>query len=266
MDRERALKRADLLASWELNDDPREWSELSESEQEEQGWEGQALSEPSTHSLLFTLAHIGLLAANPGFDLGQAHKKFFDSWIRQTSGKASTALPDQVNSIKWYYGAKCDRAKLNERIRHLETFTKQYMPWFCDVPTDELGFYPAFAQLAHPAHCNFSKVQRFSYIAEGKTTRMYTDVIPFDECRYVYDWLSTPNLFTNDWAQLSSQMVFRMALDGIAKSAHFKHHDFLFGCHVIGNDPDEFPVGELAPREDFSPTEFSIYTRSSPGE
>lgn len=266
MDRERALKRADLLASWQLNDDPRDWSELSESEQEEQGLKGQALSEPSTHSLLFTLAHIGLLAANPGLDLGQVYKKFFDSWVRQTSGKASTALPDQVNSIKWYYGAKCDSTQLNERIRHLAAFTKQYMPWFCDVPTDELGFYPAFAQLAHPAHCNFSKVQRFSYIAEGKSTRMYTDVIPLDECRYVYDWLSTPNLFTNDWTQLSSQMVFRMALDGIAKSAHFKHDDFLFGCHVIGIDSDEFPVGELAPREDFSPTEFSIYTRSCAGQ
>ncbi|WP_155634133.1 hypothetical protein [Burkholderia territorii] len=69
----------------------------------------------------------------------------------------------------------------------------------------------------------------------------------------MYDWLSTPNLFTNDWAELSSQMVFRMALDGISKSKQYFQDDFLFGCHVIGIDPYKFPTGELSPRQDLSP-------------
>lgn len=252
-DRDAALRRADLLTSWGFNEDERDWDELSESERDDSGWQGQAISEPTSHSLLFTLAHIGLLAKNPRIDLGESYAKFFKSWVTQLSGMKDAMVLERVNALKWFYGLKSHGSRLNESIRNLEEFTRNSMPWFCDVPTDALGFYPAFAQLSHPSHCHFSRVQRYTYIAEGKRTRMYTDVIPFDECRYVYDWLSTPNLFTNDWRELSSQMVFRMALDGIAKSKHYFQDDFLYGCHVVGIDPHQFPTGKLSPRQDLSP-------------
>ena len=82
---------------------------------------------------------------------------------------------------------------------------------------------------------------------------MYTDVIPFDECRYVHDWLSTPNLFTKDWTDVSSQLVFRMALDAIAKSQLRYMDDFLYGCNVVGIDDACFQHGELQMRMDLSP-------------
>jgi hypothetical protein len=248
-----AMKRADLLASPKPGLDDIAWEDMTEEQKDELGVRGLALNEPVSESLLFTLAFAGLLHKHPDLLPDEGHKGFFSSWAQELSGDKNMLAQQAVDAIKWFYGAKSDATGLSKTIRDIDAFAHKAMPNFCDAATNALGFYPAFAQLAHPAHCNFSSVKRYSYVAEGKSTRMYTDVIPFDECRYVYDWLSTPNLFTKDWLDVSSQLVFRMALDAIAKSQHHYVHDFLYGCNVVGIDYDCFPPGELHKREDLSP-------------
>lgn len=252
-DTKSAIKRADLMTSWEQNHPDLEWDKMTETQKDELGIEGLALSEPTSESLLFTLAYVGLLKNKPDILLDPSHKGFFDSWAQEISGDKNLTTKQTIEAIKWFYGAKSDPKGLSQTIRDIDIFSQNSMPNFCDMATDALGFYPAFAQLAHPAHCNFSRVKRYSYVAEGKSTRMYTDVIPFDECRYVHDWLSTPNLFTKDWTDVSSQLVFRMALDAIAKSQLRYMDDFLYGCNVVGIDDACFQHGELQMRMDLSP-------------
>ena len=76
---------------------------------------------------------------------------------------------------------------------------------------------------------------------------MFMDVMVFDECRYVYDWMSGVHMLTDDWRDLSQQLTFRFALDAIAKDNRWYGDDFLFGCHVVGIDND-FDASELSPR------------------
>jgi hypothetical protein len=127
------------------------------------------------------------------------------------------------------------------------------MPMLCDVPTTEIGFYPVFAQLAYPAHPNVRECKRFRYVAESKVTAMFMDVIAFDECRYVHDWISALHLTPEDWEDLSTQLTFRFALDGIAREKRWMGDDFLYGCHVVG-ESKEFPMSDLEPRLDLSPS------------
>lgn len=95
------------------------------------------------------------------------------------------------------------------------------------------------------------EVRRYRYTA--KTMEMFLDVLPFDECRYVYDWQSVFSLMPGDWANRSDQLIFRFAIDAIAKSARWYQSDFLHGCHSIGIDHDGFPAAELNRRRNLSP-------------
>lgn len=125
------------------------------------------------------------------------------------------------------------------------------MAFLCDVPNFDIGFFPAIAQLAHPSHCNVREVRRYRYTA--KTMEMFLDVLPFDECRYVYDWQSVFSLMPGDWADPSDQLIFRFAIDAIAKSSRWYQNDFLHGCHSIGTDYNGFPAAELKRRRALSP-------------
>ena len=71
-------------------------------------------------------------------------------------------------------------------IYDLATNTKIFYQ-FLDRPFG--GMYLDFIinQLAYPMHAKTSEIRRYQYRA--KETEMFTDVIPLDECRYIYDWL-----------------------------------------------------------------------------
>ena len=103
-----------------------------------------------------------------------------------------------------------------------------------------------------PAHPNVRETRRFRYVAESKVRPMFMDVTAFDESRYVYDWISALHLTPVDWNDLSAQLTFRFALDGIAKEKRLLGSDFLYGCHVVGVSA-EFPASDLILREDLSP-------------
>jgi hypothetical protein len=107
------------------------------------------------------------------------------------------------------------------------------MPIFCDVPTETLAFYPILAQYMLPYIDNTTLTRCLSYIAQGKKTRMFLDIIPFDNCRYNFDWLPTPHLVGGSFAFLSQQLVYRYALDALAKSCMRYNGEYLSGAHVV---------------------------------
>lgn len=214
--------------------------------------DGDAISEPSFYSLLFTAASCGLLPVGADFaPVPSGVQKFCQRWANQLVGKPVEDLV-AVDALCCFYALRDDEGLWAPALKRLAAFEySKKMPFLCDVPTSEMAFYPTFAQISHPAHNNVAETRRYRYVAEGKQTAMHLDVLPFDECRYVYDWLSTSPLIAGDWLDISRQLVFRAALDAIAKNKRWYQDDFLYGCHVVGTNSDfDAPMYEL--RKDVS--------------
>ncbi len=215
--------------------------------------DGDAIVDSSLFSLVWTLAALGFYEIDENFEAPPASVKMFArAWKNQLCGSPAGAVAIE-DLIAAFYAWRHDKSLWSPAMKAIGSFPYQKeMPFLCDVPSDELGFYPAFAQLAYPAHPNIREARRWRYVAEGKTTPMFLDVIAFDECRYVYDWLSAMHLVTNDWLDRSAQLTFRFALDAIVKERRWFGDDFLYGCHAVG-EGDTFPTSELSQRIDLSP-------------
>lgn len=208
---------------------------------------GEALECSYLHSILYTLALCNLAPSrarsktNPGF-------KFYDRWASQLTG--STEKKSAIDAISVFYALRHDDAHWPESLKDLKRFDyDRKMPFLCDVATDELSFYPPFAQVSYPAHNKVSETKRYQYVAEGKTTSMFLDVLPFDECRYIYDWLSTAPLISEDWSDTSRQLVFRFALDAIVKNKYYYQDDYFYGCNVVSTDGSNFEPPQYEKRK-----------------
>ena len=125
-------------------------------------------------------------------------------------------------------------------------------PDFDRAANPELAFLPLVYQISRPMHYNVEQTRRYSYIAEGKKTRMFTDVIPFDACRYIYDWLPPVDLAVDAFDSIDQQLIFRFALDGLVKHSIRYNNDYLFGVHAVGANYDGFNEKLLVPREQIS--------------
>jgi hypothetical protein len=224
-------------------------------------WEtdGDAICDPNFFSLIWTLAACGRYAGATEF---AAVRKGAESLIRTwRGGLVGKVEQNELEAegrkledlVALFYAWRHDKSLWTPAMKRIGDFPYQDdMPMLCDVPTSEIGFYPVFAQLAYPAHPNVRECKRLRYVAEGKVTSMFMDVIAFDECRYVHDWISALHLTPEDWEDLSSQLTFRFALDGIAREKRWMGDDFLYGCHAVG-ESDVFPMSDLEPRLDLSP-------------
>ncbi len=208
---------------------------------------GEALECPSLYSILYTLALCNLAPSdsrskkNPGF-------KFYDRWASQLTG--STEKHSAIDALSIFYALRHDNAHWPKTMEDLAKFDyERKMPFLCDVPTNELSFYPSFAQISYPAHNKVSETKRYQYIAEGKTTSMFLDVLPFDECRYIYDWLSTAPLISEDWNDTSRQLIFRFALDAIVKNKFYYQDDYLYGCNVVSTEGSYFEPPQYEKRQ-----------------
>lgn len=227
-----------------------------------QDWEpdGDAIRHPEFYSLMWTLAACRRYEGATEFAaVRQGAESLVRTWRGGLLGKVDqkelqAGGKKLEDLIALFYAWSHDQSLWTPAMRRIGDFPyREYMPMLCDAPTTAIGFYPVFAQLAYPAHPNVRECKRFRYIAEGKVTSMFMDVIAFDECRYVHDWISALHLTPEDWEDLSTQLTFRFALDGIAREKRWMGDDFLYGCHVV-DEPDEFPVSDLEPRLDVSPS------------
>jgi hypothetical protein len=218
--------------------------------------DGDAIVDSDLFSLMWTLAACALYPVDINFEPPPAGaKKLIGDWHNALVGKLPVRhIRELKDLVALYYAWRHDQSLWSEAMQRIGRFPyRERMPFLCDVPTSEIGFYPAFAQLAYPAHPNVRETRRFRYVAETKVTPMFMDVIAFDECRYVYDWISAMHLTPEDWDDLSAQLTFRFALDGIAKDKRWFGSDFLYGCHVVGESAD-FPTSELTLRQNVGPT------------
>lgn len=184
----------------------------------------------------------------PTFEIGSV--KLIDSWRKQLSGQPTPKFSAETALIAYHVlrseGQKFETRAFDEIRNGFRYSEKMFL--FCDVPNDELALLPVVAQYTQPMHYNVEGTRRFSYIA--KTTRMFMDVIPFDACRYVYDWLPPVDMVPNAFELRNFQLAFRFALDGIAKHTIRYNIEYFFGVHVAGVNHEGFCEKLLRPREE----------------
>lgn len=165
------------------------------------------------------------LSANwNGYTLLQSSQKLYE--IREQGNDVKQSLKDNLDFFE----------------------TSDYMYQFLDKPTKKLFLDSVINQLSCPMHYCTDKIKRLSYVA--KETRMYMDLIPFDECRYIYDWLPAIDQMKNAFSNKSWQYVFRFALDGLVKKRINYNNEFFFQGTVVTQKNRKFEAALIKEREE----------------
>ncbi len=133
---------------------------------------------------------------------------------------------------------------LKNTVEYFEDRKKIYQ--FLDVPNSSLYLDLLKNQMGYPLHYVTDKIKRYNYSA--KTNSMYMDIIPFDECRYIYEWLPTADQVENAFRNKSWQYVFRFAVDGLVKCRMENNNDFFFGNSVVSRNQEGFEEKKLKDR------------------
>lgn len=127
-------------------------------------------------------------------------------------------------------------ADLNDAVDFFDNDPSLYQ--FLDKPNRILYIDSVINQLAYPMHYVTDKAMRLTYIAKQK--RMYTDLLLFDECRYIYDWLPAIDQITKSFSNPSWQYTFRFALDGLIKQRINYNNEFFFQGSVVSKTTHGF--------------------------
>lgn len=177
-------------------------------------------------------------------------KKLKETWFRELGGSPVPPINTQM-IVDAYNVIRVNESYCKNELKQLLSGYKymQNMRMFCDVPTSELALYAVISQYSYPSHYNVEKTKRFSYIADGKNTEMFLDVITFDTCRYIYDWLPSTELVGDSFSAEGHQLAYRFALDGLAKHTIRYCNEYFYGAHVIGVNHSGFTERLLSPRE-----------------
>ncbi len=135
---------------------------------------------------------------------------------------------------------------LEEKLGFFENPNNIYQ--FLDKPTKKLFLDSVINQLACPMHYCTDMIERLTYVA--KETRMYMDLIPFDECRYIYEWLPALDQMKNAFTNKSWQYIFRFALDGLVKKRINYNNEFFFQGTVVTQKNPKFKAAILKERKE----------------
>lgn len=144
---------------------------------------------------------------------------------------------------------KDGKMPINLQIEEVQKFfeSKSKIYQFLDRPHRNMFYDLVINQMSYPFHCCTEKVRRFRYCA--KKTTMFTDIIPFDECRYIYEWVPGLHQIISAFQNLSWQYSFRFALDGLIKSRQLYNNEFFYQGSVVSHQNSEFSLCTMPQRE-----------------
>ena len=108
---------------------------------------------------------------------------------------------------------------------------------FCDIPLPNLITDLLLGLYGFPYHANTKKIQRYAY--KAKETVMFTDVLVFDQARYVYGLLPTLPLFETDFS-IPRQLVLRVCIDAIHRHCHYGCDDVFWGSALASIGEEGF--------------------------
>lgn len=149
-------------------------------------------------------------------------------------------LLTQSNTQLKYYS---DNLKKLHTLWDIQAKTRYF---FCDDFLFHQGLELLVRQLMVPYHFNLEKTKRWTY--KAKETQMFCDLILYDECRYLYDWIPTLDMFTENLSDLDMEISLRFILDAISKHNRYFSMDVYFGTSVIGTSTHNFEAKQLSKR------------------
>jgi len=80
---------------------------------------------------------------------------------------------------------------------------------------------------------------------------MFMDMVILDECRYLYDWMPTADMFSEAIGDIERQLAYRFALDGVSKHARWYNSEYFSGTAVVDQFTKSFDAKSLFPRKRF---------------
>lgn len=120
---------------------------------------------------------------------------------------------------------------------------------FCDVPLPHLWLEMLINQLGYPYHQNTRNLKRYKYKAKERT--MCLDILTFDRCRSLYDWLPMIEYYGDGLSVLERQMITRMCIDAINKHTIWVLNRQYYGSAMVGVNEYRWAANhELMPREE----------------
>ncbi len=209
--------------------------------------------DPNNNPIGWTMA--SLLAANTedNFGIDEDSVKLRDTWHRELSGLPPASI--DVQDIVEAYGVI--RSQIDDTDLFAPEFHRLISKYramlsentLCNATSSILGLDAIIAQFAYPSHYNVEETKRFFYTVSSavpeKTTNMFLDVIVFDTCRYIHDWF---DLSTKPDNLIAHELVYRFALDSLAKHIMRYNHDYLFTANIADINDEGFLGKLLSPR------------------
>jgi len=120
----------------------------------------------------------------------------------------------------------------------------------CDIPMKNLLVELLYGLYGFPYLANTAQMLALKY--KAKETTMFSNVFVFDQCRYLYDFLPTPDLWGSFFSNFSNQTIIRGCIDGIRRN-HIGLNSALFKWGFIEGVYGQFGMSELNAREDLNP-------------
>ncbi|MFC7348292.1 hypothetical protein ACFQO9_16355 [Chryseobacterium zhengzhouense] len=118
---------------------------------------------------------------------------------------------------------------------------------FCDVFLFHQLKDILIGQLTSPYFYNVDWTKRWTY--KAKETEMFMDLITYDECRYIFDWMPTLDMFEEGVEDWNRQLSLRFAMDSITKQRRWYNEEFFNGTAVVDQGTKTFEAKELKKRK-----------------
>lgn len=175
-------------------------------------------------------------------------EKFFKKFIRNLSvDNNEKKLIEILGKIEYLNKGNDSSSFYSDKLKNIVknwNFSKTHI--FCDVFLFHQVLDILMRQICVPYHYNMKLIKRWVY--KAKQTEMFLDVLPLEECRYLYDWMPTIDMFESGIDNIERQLIFRFVMDGLSKHNHWYSEEFLSGTAVTSMDEPGFNVLELNER------------------
>jgi hypothetical protein len=142
----------------------------------------------------------------------------------------------------------------SEQFKNLLTrldFFDRPMRITCDIPMKNLLVDLFYGLYGYPYIAHAGKTLSIKY--KAKETTMFSNVFVFDQCRYLYDYLPTPDLWESFFKNIAHQTIIRGCIDGILRN-HIELNSSLFKWGFIEGAYGEFGMASLNERIDLNET------------
>ncbi len=178
-----------------------------------------------------------------------AFSDFFEKFKNQLSIESNhQKLLEKIELVSYFITARMQDDLLTDRLERIKKgwrIRDKYI--FCDVFMFHQLKDILTGQLTSPYFYNVKYTKRWTY--KAKSTDMFMDLITYDECRYIFDWMPTLDMFEEGVEDWDRQLSLRFAMDSVSKQRRWYNDEFFSGTAVVDQGIKTFEAKELQKRK-----------------